>query len=182
MLYSEISITNLVIPCQMKNHPLGYIKFNRVGDNGGMTRKTTIKSPKEMAFPNRIAELSEELGWSQADLARKMNKPAQQIERFWNGKRKLDQIWNELFARVLEYPSWAITSQIPKKEIKAIKTFLEFAEPQKEEFINYMEFLKTKLPPKSIDRKEVHYRIDPDVLQQVIQENIITSQTDKKHK
>jgi phage repressor protein C with HTH and peptisase S24 domain len=99
----EHIITTLVINSQQQNHQQGYLDYIRFGDNG------------RMDFPNNIAAIAKAKGIKQAALARRMGKPAQEVERFWNGKRKLDAVWIALFADALNCSKGDILSDKEEK-------------------------------------------------------------------
>lgn len=54
------------------------------------------------APPNRIRELREERGISQAELARKINVTAPALQKVECGSRKLDQLWMRRIAKALD--------------------------------------------------------------------------------
>lgn len=98
-----------------------------------------------MRYPNRIKELSEELGWKQADLAREVGLPPQIIERFWNGKRRLNQDHLVIFSKAFQCRDEdIISSPMAKKERLILEDYRRFDETKKREFEHYIEFLKTK--------------------------------------
>lgn len=114
----------------------------------------------------------------QADLAKKMNKTPQEIGRFWNGVRKLDQIWIERFAAALGYPAWAILDDnIPKDELDIIKAYREMSESKKSQFIHYMEFLQSDKP---VERKEAHYHLTKETVQKAIDAHTVKPLTETK--
>ena len=67
-------------------------------------------------FPNRIRELREERGWSQAELAKTLKTSQPQIDRLEKGARKLTQDYITKFARALGVEAVDILSAQPRRE------------------------------------------------------------------
>lgn len=64
-----------------------------------MTTKQPAPPPK---FPNRIAEIRQERGWSMEELAARANTTASQINKLEKGRVRLNFDWMHRLARALE--------------------------------------------------------------------------------
>lgn len=80
----------LVINSQQSRYHLGNSQIAGFGHN------------QKMRWPNRIKELSDEMGWKQAELARITGYDPPVVGRFWHGERKLHQNHLEVFARAFK--------------------------------------------------------------------------------